>query len=56
MDFAPSLKGKKVRVYMGSGWASGFCEDVQKGFAAVKLDAQGRRIRVYDPRNVKVAR
>ena len=56
MRFKASLKGKKVQVFMGAGWASGVCLDVQEGFVAVKLDAQGRRINVYDPRNVKEKR
>lgn len=45
--------GQEVRVYMGAGWSKATVIDVQDLSAFVKLASDGRRIRVYDPRNVR---
>ncbi len=45
--------GQPVRVYMGWGWAKALVLDVQDLSIGVKLDADDRRIRVYDIRNVR---
>jgi sRNA-binding protein len=47
--------GQEVRVYMGAGWSKGTIVDVQDLSVGVKLASDGRRIRVYDPRNVRRA-
>lgn len=51
--FESLTAGQDVRVYMGAGWAKATVLDVQDISIGVKLASDGRRIRVYDPRNVR---
>lgn len=45
--------GQKVRVYMGWGWANAAVVSTSDESALLQLASDGRRIRCYDPRNLR---